>query len=276
MDAGKTILFSDMDGTLLNSESQVSPRDLAAIEDYVGRGGRFAISTGRQPQNALLYLPNIPLNAPSVVLNGAAVYDYGTGHYSHTRFLRRELSDPVLRRCLREIPGLDLQVYTRDGIFYVTPEATAEPRLLSLHHPCRFVRWEDVDGEPWIKCLIGAPPEHLDALKELLDAGAGEGYTNVPGAAWCGGELLHYFEMMPPGASKGAALRSLRADPALEDRMFFAAGDYWNDYELLSEAEYPLAPANAIPEIREKARRVGPSNDQGFIAWILNELIPSL
>lgn len=276
MDPGKTILFSDMDGTLLNSESKVSPEDRAAIERYAGRGGLFAISTGRQPQNARLYLPDIPLNAPSVVLNGAAVYDYGTGLYSHTRFLRRELSDPVLRRCLREIPGLDLQVYTWDGIFYVTPEKTAEPRLLSLHHPCRFVRWEDVDSQAWIKCLIGAPPEHLDALKTILDGGAGEGYTNVPGAAWCGGELLHYFEMMPPGVSKGTALRELRADPVLTGRMFFAAGDYWNDYDLLSEAEFPLAPVNAIPEIREKAKRIGPSNDEGFIAWVLNELIPAL
>ena len=60
MDPRQTILFSDMDGTLLNSESRVSPADRAAIGDYTARGGLFAISTGRQPQNARLYLPDLP------------------------------------------------------------------------------------------------------------------------------------------------------------------------------------------------------------------------
>ena len=81
----KIALFTDLDGTLLNSKREVSPENLAALHRFVSDGGAFGISTGRAPSNALDVLPPLPINTWSVFLNGAA------GDIS-TRFTRREQS----------------------------------------------------------------------------------------------------------------------------------------------------------------------------------------
>ncbi len=275
MKASETALFADLDGTLLGPDGALAPEDRDAVAAYVRAGGMFGISTGRQQHNALLRLPGLEINAPSVVLNGAAVYDYAAEKCLFTRYLEREVSDPPLRRALAEVPGAELQVYTDAGIFYVTPEEGAEPLLLSLHLPCSFVRWDDVAADPWIKCLIYAPPEHLQELGDVLaEAGRG-GCTLVPGAAGPGG-CLRYYELMPAGVSKGSALEALRSNEALAGRTFFAMGDYWNDYELLRAADIAVAPANAIPEIRAIARYTTVSNANHAVAKVLSELIPSL
>ncbi len=273
MKPSETVLFTDMDGTLLNSDSAVAREDREATAEYIRQGGRFGISTGRHHQNALRFLPGLEINAPSVIINGAAVYDFTLGRSFHTRYLRRETGDPALRKALETIPGVDLMVYTDDGIFYVTPREQAEPRLLELHQPCSFVSWDDLDPLPWIKCLVYAPPEHLEELSSLLSFQEGSGCALLPGSD---GGRLRYCEVMPEGVSKGSALESLRSHPDLAGRTFFAMGDYWNDYELLTAADVPIAPANAIPEIRALARYVTVSNDEHAVARVLTELIPSL
>ena len=52
MDPSRTVVFSDLDGTLFNSTGEVSPENREAIDRYVENGGKFALSTGREPRNA--------------------------------------------------------------------------------------------------------------------------------------------------------------------------------------------------------------------------------
>ena len=74
MDYSKVALFTDLDGTLFNSESRVSERNKDAIRRFTEQGGSFGISTGRGPVNAKHMLPGVELNGWSVVLNGAEGY----------------------------------------------------------------------------------------------------------------------------------------------------------------------------------------------------------
>lgn len=275
MRADRTILFSDLDGTLFNSRSEVSAENRAAIEAYEAAGGLFAISSGRAPYNARHFLGGLPVNAPSIVFNGAAAYDCGTEEYIFCRALDRAVIDPLLRRAMAEIPGLDLQVYTKSEILYCTPEETAQPELLRLHRPCRFVEFDSLSGQEIVKCLAYAPPEHDAALGALLRAAAIGSFVCIEGSVGKGSPL-HYYELMPHGTSKGAALRALRALPRLAGRTVLAVGDYWNDYELLREADVPVAPDNAIDEIKALARFVTVSNNDHAVAHVIRDVIPLL
>lgn len=76
MDYRDTVILTDLDGTLFNSQGLVSKEDRAAISAYIQQGGLFGVATGREPGNARVHLPDLPINAPSIVLNGAAVFDF--------------------------------------------------------------------------------------------------------------------------------------------------------------------------------------------------------
>ena len=71
----ETAIFCDLDGTLFDHLGNVSLKNRRAIEAYTKEGGLFAISTGRCPSNMMQYLEGVAFNAPSIVLNGAGVYD---------------------------------------------------------------------------------------------------------------------------------------------------------------------------------------------------------
>ena len=72
----RAAILTDLDGTLFNSKGEVSKEDRAAIRAFIAGGGLFAVGTGREPHNARRHLPDVPLNGPSIVLNGAAIYDF--------------------------------------------------------------------------------------------------------------------------------------------------------------------------------------------------------
>ena len=275
MQFSQTVIFSDLDGTLFNSRGEVSAENLEAIEEYKAGGGRFSISTGRQPDNAMWYLRRDFTNAPSVVLNGAAVYDYGSREYLHRVTFPAGSVDPVLDEVMRELPGVDVQIYTMEGIVYLTPEEQADRVFMRLHNPCRFSPREEQRGAEIFKCMLFSPEPLKEALRELIRPGDGRDYRVVPGTTDVGG-VMTYYELLPLAASKGTAIDSLRSHPDLRGRTFVAAGDYWNDYEMLLAADVAVAPANADEGIKKVCRYVTVSNNDHAIAHIIREILPAL
>ena len=70
-----------------------------------------------------------------------------------------------------------------------------------------------------------------------------------------------------------AARRGLPGDG---DRTLFAVGDYWNDMELLAAADVACCPENAIPEVKAVCAYVLPSHNDGAVAALVRDVIPTL
>ena len=67
------LLVSDIDGTLTDL-TQVSRRNIEAIERFICLGGHFTLCTGR-PRCALgEILRQVPVNAPIITINGGYIY----------------------------------------------------------------------------------------------------------------------------------------------------------------------------------------------------------
>lgn len=68
----------DLDGTLLDSQSQISPRTRQAIADAVGRGVIVLPCTGRPLASLPPLVAQLPGIRYAITTNGAAVWDMGT------------------------------------------------------------------------------------------------------------------------------------------------------------------------------------------------------
>ena len=121
-----------------------------------------------------------------------------------------------------------------------------------------------------------APIENEDRLMARLLEGEEAGiFRHVPGTTDVGGPIT-YHEILPMDASKGEAIRFLREHPSIRGRTILAAGDYWNDYELLEQADIAVAPANAIDEIKAICQYTTVSNNEHVIKHIIEDIIPVL
>ena len=81
----KVLLASDFDNTLVYTQGALergedippmSARNREAVEYFIQNGGYFSISTGRALPAFARYAKDLPCNAPCVIANGAAIYDF--------------------------------------------------------------------------------------------------------------------------------------------------------------------------------------------------------
>lgn len=267
-------ILTDLDGTLFNSNGEVSRDDRAAIREFTDRGGLFAIATGREPHNARRFLPDLPINGPSIVLNGAAVYDFTREQYLDTVLIDKEAALDVLLFCQQQGLPLDQQVYTTEGIFYASPLDVADPGFLRIHQPTSCLPLTELAGKDWFKLVL--LERELDALAPMWAYLKQTGYDHRLSLVEGTTDVVKvgkYQELLPLGVHKGTGMAAIRRLPVYAGRTLFAVGDYWNDMELLQSADVPCAPGNAIEEIKSVCAHILTSHNASPIADLIHRII---
>jgi len=260
------ILLSDMDGTLLDSNSKVSIENKQAISEFIAQGGHFGIATGRSQLNAVAFLENVEINTPSILYNGCALYDFAAKKFLALYKLPNKELEKYLRYCLKNFENVVIQAYCPDMNYIITPEKSADPRIVSDHQPCVFCRIEDIIEEPWIKILFSGKPEDLKALEnKIMDFEIEEKISRVFSS-----EI--YLEFLPPLVSKGSMVTELREYMGAGYKIY-AVGDYNNDREMLLAADIGIATRNALQCIKDIADMITVSNDESAIADIIYHMI---
>lgn len=83
----RTLYVSDMDGTLLNCDSEVSARQSEIISELSHAGALITVATARTPATVVPLLSNTFIKVPYIVLTGAAMYDHATEAYHNANLL---------------------------------------------------------------------------------------------------------------------------------------------------------------------------------------------
>jgi hypothetical protein len=269
------LLASDFDNTLLYTEDSlragapVPPlpeRNREALEYFMTHGGRFAIATGRALPAFLRHAGDVPMNAPGVVCNGAAIYDFEAGEYLETAMLNaaaRDRGQAVLDR----FPGVAVEAYHIDNIIHVV-----HPNSISRQHEhMTHVSLTEAPSLPEVplplgKLLFEADHETLENVLSFLTAqGWAEDYELIF-------SVSHLLEMTIKGASKGGMIRRLAARLGISMDHVYCAGDEANDLSMLRAANQGFAPANASAAVRESGVTVVCDAREGAIADIVEIL----
>ncbi|MBE6945303.1 MAG: HAD family phosphatase [Ruminococcaceae bacterium] len=270
MDYSTIALFSDLDGTLLDSRRRVSPENRDALEYFIAQGGLFGISTGRAPANALTLVGNLPMNSWSVVLNGAEAYHFPTRTVAFPRTLTRIRMAVFLQEVLEKLPEVMVMVCSESRIFFLSDRERMDRDFLETHQPARFVTMTEALAVPWLKVMFCAPKPTLQKLEQ---GAAKRGILEISTRVYTGPE---YLELLPVGTNKGACLKNLRTMDELRGRKIVAIGDWLNDLELLGEADIAVAVENALPVVKHRADILTRSNDEHALAQLIDDLLPGL
>lgn len=262
----KLMLITDMDGTLFNSQSQISKENCSALEYFVSEGGIFTLATGRSEQSVLPYLKSLPVNAPIIVYNGAVIYDVTRQKYLNEHGLSENILETVAD-IIQYFPKIGIQVYQKGKTYFLRHNQLSLSDS-KLESPGKIFQYQEIPF-PWIKILLIGMPEELTEVEKYLHAKV-QPFRTVYSD-------IHYLELLPEGVSKGQALRHLLQNFVHSNLKTIAIGDNLNDLELISVADLGIAVANAHPELKKHAKWVCDHHDLHAVAqvigWLKNQKI---
>ena len=266
-DYDNTITYTE--GALLRGEElpPVPPANRQAIEYFMAQGGTFSVSTGRALPAFAPIAPTIPMNGPTILFNGAAIYDFAAGRYLHTAFLPETVLGH-LHEILAAVPGATMEIYHDDNTIHaVNPNEITRHHLHLTHLPS--VVLEDIDQVPFpvSKILFEENPPRMGRLTDYIAARPWSAdYEVVLSAA-------NLLELTAHGANKGGMVEKLTELLGTDPRHVYCIGDHANDIPMLRRAQIPFAPANAIEPVRQvPGVHVLPHCQEGAIAAMIEEL----
>lgn len=260
------ILLSDLDGTLLDSNGQVSYKNKQAIKEFVKKGGHFGIATGRSHLNAKYFLDGIPINVPSIFYNGSVLYDYSKEEFIEFNAICKDHIADLLRFSLAELPDIMIQIYCVDMCYIVSMEELAEKNEVKYHRPNVFCNLAEILDKDWIKILLYGSCTDLKVIEEqILKSKCGQDIDYVYTSE-------KYLEILPNNINKGTMISRLK-ELMGSQYTIYAVGDYSNDREMIKVADVGIAPANALPEILNIADKISSSNDEGAIADVIYNIM---
>ncbi len=247
---GRKLFLTDLDGTLLNSRKQVTPRTYEALQRFAAEGNVFGICTGRSTENAVSVQKQLRLDFPGsmiVAFNGAEIYDPGNSLTIYRTGIPLAMTADILalagKRCIHVHTYNDRYIvssaYDEQMIYYKkaikSPVIVTDDVLSELDRPpCKIIGIELED--------LG----RLEAFRQEILQLYGDTLSSIYSNA-------NYLEIFPKEAGKGAALERLCRHLNIPVENSMAAGDAENDISMVKAAGCGIAMCNGSSEIREAA-----------------------
>lgn len=245
-----TLVICDMDNTLLTAKEGLPACNRTVINLFTSLGGLFTVATGRPPESIRAALEGIRLSLPAISCNGALLYDFSTETVLHRSTLNREQATMAIKDILNKFPRMGVEVMAGNGEMYVihanetTHAHQVDEHLGSIACPIDCVP----DG--WVKVVFAADPEAIRKLGQY----AKTKYYGRDNYFLATNNI--YLEIMPGGVSKASGLHDLCALMSKSMKNTVVIGDYYNDLEIMREAGYAVAVANAPAEVKAAADHV--------------------
>ena len=111
------LLCSDLDGTLLNSNHEVSNENIKAIEYFMNNGGYFTFVTGRMPSYVSNIYNVVKPNAPFGCINGGGIYDYKKGEYLYINPIDNSVLE-LVEFIDKNMPDIGIQISTYKNVYF--------------------------------------------------------------------------------------------------------------------------------------------------------------
>ena len=257
------LFYTDYDDTLYNTAHTVSPENRAAIRYFIRNGGRFSIATGRAHRTFAPHAPAVPMNAPAVLSNGAAIYDFQVGRMLEQTCLP-DTAPADLAELMEEFPSLSLEVYHGEDIYVCHPNHITLAHLKKVN--CDYTERPIADmPTPWVKAIFHQEQEVLLPVQARVLERFGARYEAIFSNP-C------YLEFTRKGSSKGGGVARVAQLLGVEPGHIYCVGDNQNDIPMLALSAIPFAPTNCAQEVKDWGARVLCSCEEGVIAPIIEIL----
>lgn len=258
------MVVTDMDGTLLNSNHQVSDRFFRLFVELKKRDILFVAASGRQYNSIIDKLHSIKDDILVIAENGGYVVQ------QEKELLATPLGKDERTRILqtiKDVPNIHPVLCGKRNA-YLTDSSGAFIELLRQY----YSDFEIVDDLNKVDTeILKVAIYHFESSEQFTYPSVkhleGDLKVKVSGANW--------VDISSPNANKGYALEKMQERFGISQEETMVFGDYNNDLEMLGKAKYSFAMQNAHANVFEVANYKTTSNDDFGVERVLEKLLKS-
>ncbi len=282
----------DIDGTLLNSNGELSERTILAVKRVIEKGVRVVLTSGRVTNSVEMIAEKVNADKYLICDNGASIYDVAQNKTIWSREIEKSTVLDLIKTCIENdiyyMVFTDKEIIVKDLrhmalAFYkqrhnCKDEATGVTQfkyagieyIERIEKPIRRIVVCDQDRTIYnsiVKKLtkfndieLMASPHISNKIIKNSDKTIILSYS--------------YAEILPKNANKWSAIKELISRiGGISESEVMAIGDNFNDVSMIENAGLGVAMNNGATVAKEVARVVAPTNDEDGVATVLERYI---
>lgn len=283
-------IATDMDGTLLNANQEISEANKLAIQAAQEKGIDFLVATGRSYHDLRYILEKVDIKCPAICLNGAEIRDE-EGNVEHGIGLDKATADKVAY--VLDNADMYYELYTSNGTYttnyekgiqavmdiYRTANPSIEASTLRETVEKRFEKRlikivDNFDGIFGAEDIVTYKFFGFSKDASLL-VDVSRRFEEIKGITVTASGRQN-IEITHKHAQKGNALKRYteKRGISLEDTM--ALGDNYNDLSMLEVVGHSVAMGNAEKEIKDACRYLTGLNTEDGVAEAINKILEEM
>ena len=267
-----TLYVSDLDGTLLNNNAEISSTTKTLLNKALDNNIQFTIATARTPATVVNILNDININMPIVTMNGSAIYDIKNDKYLSYTAIDNNYVDTI--DSLIKSENLNAFIYTiKNNHLFIYHEKLVHPYQIKFYEQRNNSTFKTFiqDNYPSdVKVLYFTIMDYEDKvtplynkIKDMKDLYITKYKDNyVPD--------ICYLEIYSVKSSKANAIKSLKQYYHFDKLVTF--GDNLNDLPMFEISDECYAVENAVDELKEISTGVIGLNTDDSIAKFIGNL----
>ncbi|WP_315121079.1 Cof-type HAD-IIB family hydrolase [uncultured Clostridium sp.] len=268
------LICIDMDGTLLNKDSEVSKRNIEAIKKATDKGVQVAITTGRVFVSANYYADVIGVKTPIIASNGAYIRERGSDKVIYKGLLGLENCQKVIEMVNKYgvYPHFNTYdtIYTEKLIYsskYYSKsnESLPKERRINIEVTSNWYETFLNNSDKILKCII--VDDDLEKLRLLKEELRKDKDLEVVSS------FKNNVEVMKKGVSKGNAVEMLAKHYNIKMDEVICIGDSENDLSMIKVAGLGVAMGNGDEIVKNHADYITDSNNEDGVAKVIEKFV---
>lgn len=267
-------IFSDIDGTLLNSNHQITEGTKEIIKKVVQNQTEFILISARMPSGMKAIYDDLEIQSPLISYNGALILKNPVVNENNKILYSATISSIDAKKIWiltkEKFPTVSFNLFSYDEwlVENIEEEWTKqESQIIHVQPKEANIREQIELGQAVHKILCMGEPEVISKLESDLNDSGIE-------ACWYRSKDT-YLEITSKKASKVLAIKALQAYFAIEPEEMLAIGDNYNDLSMIDYAGIGIAMGNAPQPVKAASDFVTRSNDQEGLKWALEKFVQS-
>lgn len=259
------LIAVDMDGTFLSDEKRYNrERFREQYQQMKQQGIRFVVASGNQYWQLISFFPDIANEIAFVAENGGWVRDAGADVFNC------ELPAAHFRKVvdfLHTLPDVEIIACGKRSAYTLNRYDDALKAMAALYyHRLELVDSFDNLDDTFLKFGLNLPDRLVPEIQKALHEGVGDVMTAVTTGH---GNI----DLIIPGVHKANGLRILQQRWGIEDSEVVTFGDSGNDLEMLRQAGFGFAMANACEAAVEAANHRAPHNNDEGVLQVIDKVL---